>query len=160
MPPATADHRAHGRRWMVGAGLGLSGAAAGWHVRHRRSPIVRCWRPGAGEHRIGGGLSVRSAGEVVVAGDARLVIPDLLGFGRSLNDHHADLSLVAHLATLDLMAQELDLAGRALTLAGHSFGALLALHWAARRHDVERVVCFCTPLYRDARARRGPAPEP
>ncbi len=49
------------------------------------------------------------------------------------------------------MARELRLEGRRLIIAGHSFGALLAMHWAAARSDVSRVVCFSTPLYRDAR---------
>jgi len=37
-----------------------------------------------------------------------------------------------------------------MTVAGHSFGALLALHWAARRTDVEEVVCWSASLYADA----------
>jgi len=151
---------------------GLLGASAGWFVRHRCSPAVRSWRPGGGVHRVAGELSVRTAGSgdrVVVllhgltaSGDyfgdrydrlsegGQLVIPDLLGFGRSLDVRRTDYSLVAHLAALDDMARELQLDGRALTVAGHSFGALLALHWAARRSDVERVVCFSAPLYVDA----------
>jgi len=151
----------------------LSGTSARWVVRHRRSPAVRTWRAGGGEQRVAGCLSVRTAGagdRVVVllhgltasgdyfgagydrlAAGGRLVIPDLLGFGRSLNEHAGDYSLQAHLAALELMARELGLDGRPLTLAGHSLGGLLALHWAARRDDVERVVCFSTPLYADAR---------
>lgn len=34
-----------------------------------------------------------------------------------------------------------------MTVAGNSFGALLTLHWAARRSDVERVVCVSAPVY-------------
>lgn len=122
--------------------------------------------------RVAGGLSVRTAGDgdrVVIllhgltgsgdyfgagydrlACDARLVIPDLLGFGRSLGDEHDDYSLPAHLAALDRLARALDLDGRPITVAGHSLGALLALHWAARRTDVEAVVCLSASLYADA----------
>jgi len=155
------------------AGLGVLAACARWLVRHRHSPMVRVWRPGGGVQRSAGALSVRCAGDgdhVVVllhgitssgdyfgagydrlARDARLVIPDLLGFGRSLDGDRDDHSLRAHLDALDAMARELGLDGRPMTIAGHSFGALLALHWAARRAEAERVVCFSAPLYRGAR---------
>ena len=153
------------------AGFGLLVASVRWLVVHRRSPAVRAWRPGGGVHRVAGELSVRTFGDgdrVVVllhglatSGDyfgarydgladrALLAIPDLLGFGRSLDEHGADYSLRAHLAALDRMALELRLDGRPLTIAGHSLGALLAVHWAASRCDVDRVVCFSTPLYVD-----------
>lgn len=85
-----------------------------------------------------------------LAGRAQLAIPDLLGFGRSLDERRGDYSLQAQLAALDRMARDLELDGRALTVVGHSLGALLALHWAARRSDVAGVVCFCAPLYVDA----------
>ena len=148
---------------------GVSAAAIGWLIRHRSSPAVRGWRPGLGAHRFAGELSVRTTGDgerVVIllhgltassdffgaaydqlAEYSQLVTPDLLGFGRSLDEHRSEHSLEAHLAALDLMARELQFDGRALTVAGHSFGALLALHWAARRCDVRQVVCFSAPLY-------------
>ncbi len=154
------------------AGIGVPALCARWLVRHRRSPMVRVWRPGGGEQRSAGGLSVRCAGRgdhVVVlmhgiassgdyfgagydelARDARLVIPDLLGFGRSLDVARADHTLDAHLDALDAMARELGHDGRPMTIAGHSFGALLALHWGARRAEAGRVVCFSAPLYEGA----------
>lgn len=157
---------------MTRASLALFAAGVRWRIRHRSSPAVRCWRPAAGERRIAGELSVRTIGggdRVVIllhgltasgdyfgAGydelsrDAQLVTPDLLGFGRSLDEQRVDHSLQAHLHALDRMAGELQLDGRALTVAGHSLGGLLALHWAARRPDVEAVACFSTPLYGDA----------
>jgi len=173
MALAAARDHPHRSRWTARAGLAVSAAAVGWGIRHRSSPAVRCWRRGGGAQRTAGELSVRSAGgghrAVVLlhgltangdffgagydllADDAQLAIPDLRGFGRSLDVHSGGHSLDAHLAALDLMARELQLDGRELTVAGHSFGALLALHWAARRSDVVRVVCFGAPLYADSR---------
>lgn len=96
---------------------------------------------------------ITASGEVfgapydVLGARARVVVPDLLGFGRSMDPARADFSLEAHLAALDAMADSLGLGGLPITLAGHSLGALLALHWAARRQDVTRVIAFCAPLY-------------
>lgn len=156
----------------VTAALGLVAVAVGWLVRHRSSRAVRRWRRGGGRRLDAGGLSLRTAGggerAVILlhgltasgelfgaeydemAGECQLIMPDLLGFGRSLDGPRGDYSLDAHLCALDRMAHALQLDGRALTVAGHSFGALLALHWAARRSDVERVVCFSAPLYASA----------
>ena len=159
------------RRRTAFASLGLLAAAARWLVAHRRAPAVRAWRPGGGARIVAGGLSVRTAGAgdrvvmllhgLTASGDyfgagydrlaeeARLVVPDLLGFGRSLGGEHDDYSLRAQLDALDRLARDLGLDGLRITVAGHSFGALLALHWAARRSDVERVVCWSASLYAD-----------
>lgn len=148
----------------------LLGAMA-WTVRHRRSSVVRTWSPGAGTYRRAGPLSVRVAGAgppttvllhgLTASGDAfgagwdrvadqgRLVVPDLLGFASSMDEQRADFSLQAHLDALDAMAGELGLDSIPLVVGGHSMGAVLALHWAARRPDIRRVVAFCAPLYTD-----------
>lgn len=89
--------------------------------------------------------------------DHRLVVPDLLGFARSVDRRRQDHSLDAHLAALDEMAADvLGTDGIRMPIAGHSMGGLLALHWAARRaRPVERVVTWGAPLYRNqAEARR------
>ncbi len=159
------------RRTTRLASLGVLAATARWLVLHRRAPAVRGWRPGGGARRVAGGLSVRTAGDgdrvvillhgLTASGDyfgagydqladaGRLVIPDLLGFGRSLGCDRDDYSLRDHLAALDRLARELELDGRRITVGGHSLGALLALHWAAGRTDVEQVVCFSASLYAD-----------
>ncbi len=77
----------------------------------------------------------------------RIVVPDLLGFGRSMDEARSDFSLDAHLAALESMRDACDLDSARLTIVGHSLGGLLALHWAARQARVEKVVAFCTPLY-------------
>ncbi len=150
----------------------LAAAGGGWLVRHRCSLAVRRWHPGNGVRRMAGELSVRTAGSgdrvvillhgLTASGDffgaaydsladhAQLVTCDLLGFGRSLSEHGSDYTLEAHLDALDRMAHELQLDGCKLTVAGHSLGAVLALHWAARRTDVQSVVCFSAPLYAGA----------
>lgn len=145
-------------------------AGAGWTVRHATSPAVRAWaRPQAGQVRRAGALQVRAtapgaaavvllhglAGNHLMWGRAydglargrRLVCPDLLGFGGSLDPDRDDHDLQAHLDALDAMAAELGLDGVPLLVAGHSMGAVLALSWAARRPETQRVVALCAPLY-------------
>lgn len=78
-----------------------------------------------------------------------LVVPDLLGFAGSLDIEREDFSREAHLDALDTMLDDLGLTGCPLTIVGHSMGTLLALHWAARRHETVRAVAFCAPLYAD-----------
>ncbi len=152
---------------VLGALLALG--AGRWLALHRRSPAVRAWRPGAGVRRQAGPLSVRTAGdggdayvllhgitasgEVFGAGwdslcaSGRVVVPDLLGFGRSMDEQRVDFSLSAHLDALDDMLSALDLNDAPLTVVGHSLGGLLALHWAARRQHVQAVLALCAPLY-------------
>jgi pimeloyl-ACP methyl ester carboxylesterase len=79
----------------------------------------------------------------------QLVVPDLLGFGRSQNQEGSDFSLAAQLDALDAMAAELHLDSRRLVVAGQSMGGLLAWHWAARHAtQIDGVVTWCTPLFR------------
>jgi pimeloyl-ACP methyl ester carboxylesterase len=140
-------------------------------VRHATSPAVRRWRPPSGRYGRAGPLTVRTAGNgetaivllhgLPASGDTfgatfdalarhgQLVVPDLLGFGRSQNQEGEDFSLDAHLDALDAMAVELHLDARRLVVAGHSMGGLLAWHWAVRRaNQVDAVVTWCTPLFR------------
>lgn len=146
--------------------------ALAWFVAYRVSPVVRAWRPGAGSRRQAGPLTVRTtgAGERVIvllhglpaSGDTfgagfdalvqhgQLVIPDLLGFGRSQDAERTDFSLHEQLDALDAMLDALGLGSRRLVVAGHSMGGLLAWQWAARRADqVDAVVTWCTPLFAD-----------
>jgi pimeloyl-ACP methyl ester carboxylesterase len=156
-------------------------AASSWLVRHVTSPAVRGWSPPSGIRQRAGGLAVRRLGSgpdrpVIVllhgltasgdwwgggydalAADAEVVVPDLLGFGGSMDVDRADFSREAHLAALDAMLDDLGLDGRPLTVVGHSMGTIAALHWAARRPETVRVVAFCAPLYDDRdEAQLGP----
>lgn len=148
-------------------------AAATWMWRHATSPAVRGWTPPSGRRALAGPLAVRRLGtgereRVVVllhgltasgdwwgggydalAAHAEVVVPDLLGFGASMDISRTDFSREAHLDALDEMLADLRLDGRPLTVVGHSMGTLAALHWAARRTETVRVVAFCAPLYAD-----------
>ncbi len=144
--------------------------AGGWVARHVSTSTVRRWRRSTAPTVMAGRLRTRVVGDgapaivllhgIVGCGDyfgasydtladgRRLVVPDLLGFGDSYRSASpSGYGLDAHLDALDEMATALQLTGP-LTIAGHSLGAVLALHWAARRHtQVQRVVAMSAPLY-------------
>jgi len=102
------------------------------------------------------------AGFDVLAERGTLVVPDLLGFGKSLDLQRKDFALAAHMAAVDAVLADLGMSGAPLVVVGHSMGAVLALHWAARTASVQRVIAFSAPLYEsedEARrhiARMGP----
>ena len=146
--------------------------AVWWASRHLRSPAVQNWRRSAlGSERIGQ-LHVRHGGNgdtvtvllhgLVATGDvfgaafdpitdvATLVVPDLLGFGRSLNEARTAFPVEDHLDALDETLTGLGLSSRPIRLGGHSLGAAVALRWAQRRGaQVERVVCCGAPIFAD-----------
>jgi pimeloyl-ACP methyl ester carboxylesterase len=142
------------------AALGAAALGGAWLTAHSRSPLVRAWAPGAGERRRVGRLSVRTNGEgddglvllhgITASGDIfgrpyddlakgrRLVIPDLIGFGGSMDLESTKFALEAHLDALDEMVDAL--AVTPTVVLGHSLGALVGLHWGARRGDVKRLI--------------------
>jgi pimeloyl-ACP methyl ester carboxylesterase len=143
-----------------------------WGIRHASARSVRHWRPGAGTSRRAGALQVRTfgSGETVVLllhgmgatgnsfgaafdrlGDsARVVVPDLLGFGGSMVPS-GQMSGEDHLDALDTMLVALGLSRAPLVVVGHSMGGPLALRFAVRHSDrVRAVVTLCAALYRDA----------
>lgn len=161
-------------RFVSVAGAALSAA---WSIRHVFAPAVRAWKPGHGKFVRAGRLTVRvagggdrafillhglvSSGETFgseydrLAAHGHLIVPDLLGFSRSMNAAAAGFSLEHHLDSLDEMAEVLGIANVKLVIAGHSLGALIALHWAARRRQqVDAVITFGAPLFRDEREAR------
>lgn len=162
--------RGLGRRlgWsLTAAALALPGW---WWLRHQRSAAVRAWAPGAGDVLRAGPLRVRvfGTGETVIlllhgiiaSGDsfgatyddlgrsARVVVPDLLGFGRSI-DTAGPCDAAAHVAALDTALAALDLDRQPTVVVGHSMGGVLAIRWAATHPDRTRaVLTFGAPLYR------------
>ena len=90
------------------------------------------------------------AGFDALAEHSSVVVPDLLGFGRSQDADTDDHSLGAHVRALDAMLHDLGHDRAPLTIAGHSMGAPLAPHWAAHRGpQVQRVVTLAGALFRD-----------
>lgn len=84
----------------------------------------------------------------------RLVVPDLLGFGRSLDERRVTFSAEAHLDALDALAEATGvLSAERVVIGAHSMGSAVALRWAARHRDrVSRVVCWGAPMYPSAGA--------
>lgn len=161
-----------GSRRGVVIGTAAAGLAAWWAWRHAHAPMVAGWSPPAGEHRRCGDLSVRTLGtgrDAVIllhgltasgnsfgggfdtlADGRRLVVPDLLGFGATMDVDRSSFGLEAHLDALDTMAEDLAIDNCRWMVGGHSMGGILALHWAARRAErVERVVTWGAPMHRD-----------
>lgn len=158
--------------------VSLLAAVGAWSVSHARSAAVRRWRPPTLERRRHGGLAYRVGGApdapagvvllhgLVATGDVfgatpehlarghRVVVPDLLGFGRSLDEARDDFSTAAHLDVLDAVIGR-ELGGKRLHLGAHSMGSALALRWAARNTAmVDRVVCLGVPAWSDPAAAR------
>jgi len=148
---------------------------AAWMVRHQTSSAVRSWRPSALNDTRAGELHVRCGGDsgpvtvllhgLVATGDvfgsdfdpltrtSTLVVPDLLGFGRSLDETRGRFEPDDHLDALDNMLVDLGLDQRPLRLGAHSMGGAVAIRWAQRRgSQVERVVCWGPPVYASAHA--------
>lgn len=148
-----------------------------WVARHVAAPAVRAWSPGAGVRTRRRRLACREQGGgtegivllhgLVSSGDqfgrpydslaahARLLVPDLLGFGRSCDPAADGFELDDHLRALEGALDEAGLHDAPLVVAGHSMGAVLALHVAARRSgQVERVVLWSAPVAPDRRRAR------
>ena len=76
-----------------------------------------------------------------LATTGRVVVPDLLGFGRSLHETRQSFSTEDHLDALDQLADRTGLFERRWTIGAHSMGSTVALRWALRHPDrVERIV--------------------
>lgn len=146
-------------------------AAACWSVAHRRAMNRSAWAASDIEPRSFGQLWARSAGRngdaivllhgLISTGDVfgatydrlaathRLVRPDLLGFGRSMDEKRTSFTRDDHLDALDELAVATGLfESSRWTLGAHSMGVSLALSWAARHPDrVVRVVGWGAPTY-------------
>lgn len=158
-----------GRLVMQWAGLGLAAGVGWWTWRHDHSATVTAWAAGSGDQRRAGQLSVRTLGSgepvilllhgMIAAGNsfgaaydelaqiATLVVPDLLGFGGSMQTSER-IDAAAHVRALDDALTVLGLDRRPTIVVGHSMGGSLALRWAAGHTDrVRAVVALGAPLY-------------
>ncbi len=164
--------------WMARSLRATVATSAAWWAVHCSSPSVRSFTPPSFPGTRHGELWARSRGDSSVSivllhgllssGDVfggmlknmpaqqRVVVPDLLGFGRSLAPERAAFPPEAHLEALDHLADRLDLFGRdGVVVGAHSMGCALAVMWAARHpSEVRRVVCFGAPVQRSAIAAR------
>jgi len=171
--PLSPSKFARPRSLARGAGIGLGAAAALWTGIHGSSPAVKNWRLSefAGE-RVGP-LHVRSGGSgervvvllhgLVASGDVfgadfdalapeyTVVVPDLLGFGRSLDETRPLFEPADHLHALDEVLHRLELDDRPIVIGAHSMGSAVAIRWAATLGPrVERIVCWGAPIYANA----------
>ncbi len=157
--------------------LGPAALAAWWLQAHVRSKAVRAWASPTLDPTSTRSLYARSGGKgsavvllhgLVSTGDVfgsrfdalasthRLVVPDLLGFGRSMDSSRDVFSLADHLDALDDLADQHGLFDQRWTIGAHSMGSSLALHWAARHAKrVDRIVCWGAPIHQSSvQARR------
>lgn len=153
----------------------LVSAAGYWALRHHGSVAVRRWRPSQLPRDRVGRLSVRGSDRggpvlvllhgLVATGDifgrdfdalaerATLVVPDLLGFGRSLDEHRTRFSPDDHLDALDDVLDLLGLADRPIVVGAHSMGSALAVRWMQRRgSQIRSLICWGPPIYPDSQA--------
>lgn len=154
-------------------------AVAAWQAVHRSSPLVRRWSHSSFPRRAAGSLSVRDSGstgrvdeEVLVllhglgaTGDyfgafydglsrkRRVLIFDLLGFGRSLDEERTEFGVDDHVEAIDGALDSLGLGTADVVLAAHSMSTAIALTWADRNRDRSRhVYLWGAPIYPDETA--------
>jgi pimeloyl-ACP methyl ester carboxylesterase len=96
-------------------------------------------------HGLVGTGDVFSVAADALAGRRRVAVPDLLGFGRSINNTVTDFGTDAHLAALETVIDE-ALGDRPLLIGAHSMGSTLALRLGNR---VEWIVCIGAPIWPD-----------
>jgi pimeloyl-ACP methyl ester carboxylesterase len=149
-------------------------AIAAWQLAHRTSPLVRRWNPSSFPRRTAGPLSVLDSGPTGRTGEQvlvllhglgatgdyfgafyddlsrerRVVIVDLLGFGRSLDEERTDFGIDVHVDALDQALAALGLETTDLVIAAHSMSTAIALTWADRnRRRTRHVVIWAPPIY-------------
>jgi len=98
-------------------------------------------------HGLGG---ASSAWEAVARSlsPRKVIVPDLLGFGRSPRSNSA-YSIEEHLDALLRLVRNKGLQNERFDLAGHSMGAILAAAFASRHQDLVRGLALAgLPIYR------------
>lgn len=157
-------------------------AVALWQVVHRTSPLVRRWHPSSFPRHTAGSLSIRDSGPTGRADDEvvillhglgatgeyfgafydglshrrRVLIVDLLGFGRSLDVRREDFGVDAHVDAIDHALEALGLHESTVVVAAHSMSSAVALTWADRnRPRTRKVFLWGPPIYPVSDAERS-----
>ena len=137
-------------KWAVGAGALHDGALHARSLGDGTAGVLLL-------HGLGGSNGYWGAAYDTLAGTGRLIVPDLLGFGRSPRPS-SGYTATDHVRALTALLDEVAVTGP-IVVGAHSFGCLVALALAEQRPDlVAGVVAFCPPLYPDeatARERVG-----
>lgn len=107
-------------------------------------------------HGIGGASSAWVPAARILAARRRVLIPDLLGFGRSPWPD-AGYRLGDHLDAVGALLERRGLGDGPIDVAGHSMGAILAAELAVRLPQrVRRIVLVSLPYFRsEAEAKRS-----
>lgn len=80
----------------------------------------------------------------------RVILPDLLGFGRSPKPQWNKYTVQEHARAIVTELTRRNLKKQPVTIVGHSMGCLVAVHVAVARPDlVKRLVLFEPPLFAD-----------
>jgi len=168
-----ARHRARNAA-LTAAAIGTSGVAARsarllWRrrdlkwappERYVQDAYLSCQTMGSGDqpvlllHSLDGSANYFGAAFDELADPGPLLVPDILGFGRSPTSEHG-YTPEEHAAALFRMLDELNVRAPVL-LVGHSLGAVLALKMASQRPErVAAVVALGAPVYRDPDSARS-----
>ena len=87
---------------------------------------------------------------------ARVVVPDLLGFGRSLDESRSSFTLANHLDALDSCVELAAPGAQRIVVVAHSMGSAVALGFAGRHPDrTAHVILVGAPVYADPDAATG-----
>jgi pimeloyl-ACP methyl ester carboxylesterase len=101
-------------------------------------------------HGVGAsGKKWRTLAQLLDTKSWRVIVPDLLGFGKSPTPQWSDYSVQEHAKAVLKTLQKLR-AGQPLTIVAHSMGCLIAAHIAASQPGlVKRLILYEPPLYAD-----------
>jgi pimeloyl-ACP methyl ester carboxylesterase len=131
------------RRRLNWAPPSVPGRTLGLHVRDLGTgepPIVLLHGLAASGRYFGAAFEA-------LASDHRMVVPDLLGFGRSPRPKLASYTVAEHVAAVLSVLDSLSVSRR-IWAVGHSTGAILALELASLHPDrVAGVIAFGPPIF-------------
>jgi pimeloyl-ACP methyl ester carboxylesterase len=129
--------------WQPPGGALHRGTLTARHVGDAGTPVVLL-------HGLAASGRVFGAAFDALGDRHRLIVPDLLGFGESPTSS-TGYGPEQHIDAILRCVSELGCDDEPMIVAGHSMGALLAIHLAARHPErVRAVVAFAPPLYRDS----------